>query len=87
VFSIVRLEKRGEGVYLEMEAIALSREIPVALRRVVDPKALGLSRNSPLISLRQTEEAVRRSSATVSRSAGVPASAEQLQGVSAALST
>ena len=86
LFSIVRLEERGEGVYFEMEAIALSREIPGALRLVVDPIVRRVSRNSLLISLQRTEEAVRGRFVTVARSASVPASAEQLQGVSAALS-
>ena len=85
LFSIVRLEERGDGVYLEVEAIALSREIPGALRLVVDPIVRRVSRNSLLISLKQTEEAVRGSSAAVARSAGIPASAEQLRGPSAAV--
>ena len=77
LFSIVRLEESGDGVYLEMEAVALSREIPGALRLVVDPIVRRVSRNSLLILLQQTEEAARGSFVSVARSAGVPASAEQ----------
>jgi hypothetical protein len=87
LFSIDRFEQRGDGVYIEIEAIALSREIPGALRPVVDPIVRRVARNSLLIALQQTEEAADRGFAAVARSAGAPASAEQLQGVSAALPT
>ena len=58
LFSVVRLEQRDGGVYVEVEAIALSREIPGALRIVVDPIVRRVSRNSVLTSIQQTEEAV-----------------------------
>jgi hypothetical protein len=45
-----------------------------------------VSRNSLLISLQQTEEAVGSRSANVARSAGVTAIAEQVRGVPASLS-
>jgi hypothetical protein len=85
LYSIARLEQRGDGVYVELEAIALSRDIPAALRFVADPIVRRLSRNSLLISLQQTEQAVR-SSAAIAGSAGFPANAEPPRGVSAALS-
>ena len=75
--SIARFEQRDAGVYIELEAIAMSREIPAALRFVADPSVRRASRNSLLASLQRTEEAVRGSLGTVARSAGVPASAEQ----------
>jgi hypothetical protein len=53
---------------------------------VADPIVRRVSRTSLLASLQQTVEAERGSFVTVARSAGVPASAEQLRGVSAALS-
>jgi hypothetical protein len=87
LFSIARLDQRDDGVYVELEVVALSREIPGALRFFVDPIVRRVSRNSLLISLQQTEEAVGARFGAVARPAGVPASAEQLQGVSAALST
>jgi hypothetical protein len=59
LFSIARLEQRDAGVYLELETIALSREIPPAARFFVDPIVRRVSRNSMLISLRQTREALR----------------------------
>ncbi len=37
LFSIARLEHRDGGVYVELEALALSRDVPVAARLVVDP--------------------------------------------------
>jgi hypothetical protein len=76
--SIARFEQRDAGVYIELEAIALSREIPAAGRFVADPIVRRVSRNSLLASLQQTVESVRGSFVTVVRSAGVPASAQQL---------
>jgi hypothetical protein len=77
ISSIARFEQRDAGVYIELEAMAQSREIPAALRFVADPSVRRASRNSLLASLQQTEEAVRGSLVTVATSAGVPASAEQ----------
>jgi len=59
LFSITRFEERDGGVYIELEAIALSRDIPISLRWVVDPIVRRISRNSLTTSLRQTEGAVR----------------------------
>lgn len=67
LFSITRLEQRDAGVYLELEAIALSREIPPAARFFVDPIVRHVSRNSILISLRQTREALREYDASNAR--------------------
>ncbi len=78
--SIARLEQRDQGVYVELEAVALSRDVPAALRFVVDPIVRRISRNSLLLSLQQTEQAVGR------RSAGVRASAEQARRVPESLS-
>jgi hypothetical protein len=58
LYSVARLEERDGGVYSELEALALSRNIPAALRVVVDPIVRRVSRNSLTISLKQTEEAV-----------------------------
>jgi len=67
LFSIARLEQRDQGVYLELEAIALSREIPPAARFFVDPIVRSISRNSMLISLRETREALRGYDASATR--------------------
>ena len=82
LFSIARLEQRDGGVYVELEAIALSREIPVAVRFVADPIVRRVSRNSLLTSLQQTAEAARGSSA-VATSVGPSSSARHPGGVSA----
>jgi hypothetical protein len=56
--SITRLEERDGGVYAELEAIALSRDIPAALRLFVTPIVRRVSRDSLATSLHQTKEAV-----------------------------
>jgi len=85
--SIARLEQRDDGVYVELEAIVLSRDIPAAARFVVDPIVRRVSRNSLLISLHQTEEAVGGQLADLARSARVPASVEQVRSVPASPSS
>jgi hypothetical protein len=61
LFSITRFEERDGGVYIELEAIALSRDIPISLRWMIEPIVRRVSRNSLVASLRQTEGAVRAS--------------------------
>lgn len=61
--SLTRFEERDGGVYVEVEAIALSRDIPAALRWVVEPIVRRVSRASLATSLQQTEAAVRSHSA------------------------
>jgi len=58
LYSITRFEERNGGVFIEVEAMALSRDIPAALRWLVDPLVRRLSRNSLITTLRQTQEAV-----------------------------
>ncbi len=67
LYTVTRCEERDGGVYVELEAIALSRDIPVALRWMVDPIVRRVSRNTLLTSLQQTEEAVRSTAETASR--------------------
>jgi hypothetical protein len=62
LFSIARLEERDGGVYIEMETAALSRDIPAMLHMLVDPIVRRVSRNAMLLSIKQTEQAVRASS-------------------------
>jgi hypothetical protein len=56
--SITRLEERDGGVYAELEALALSRDIPVAFRVFVTPIVRRVSRDSLATSLHQTKAAI-----------------------------
>jgi hypothetical protein len=56
--SIAKYEERDGGVYLELEAIALTRDIPAGLRWMVSPVVNHLSINSMATSLRETRDAV-----------------------------
>jgi hypothetical protein len=55
--TISRFEERDGGVYIETEAMALSRPIPMALHWVVDPIVKRVSRASLSTSMEQTREA------------------------------
>jgi len=44
VYGFARFEERDGGVYIELEAIVLSRDIPFAVRWVVDPIVRRISR-------------------------------------------
>jgi hypothetical protein len=55
--TISRFEERDGGVYIETEAMALSRPIPATLHWVVDPMVRRVSRSSLTMSLEQTREA------------------------------
>ncbi len=85
LFGISRLEQRDGGVYVEMEAVALSREIPGAVRLIVDPIVRRVSRNSMLTSIQQTKEAVRCNSPAEQNPAHSLASAQQMSTASADL--
>lgn len=56
--TITRFEERDGGVYMEVEALALSRDVPVSLRFIVDPIVRRVSRNSLIESLQKTGRAV-----------------------------
>ena len=58
IHSLSRYEERDGGVYLEIEAIALSRDVPSSLRWLVNPVVNHLSVNSLTTTLRQTRKAV-----------------------------
>jgi hypothetical protein len=60
LFGITRYVERDGGVYIELEAIGLSRDIPGSLRWLVEPTVRRVSQASLSTSLRQTEKAVRR---------------------------
>jgi hypothetical protein len=59
LFGITRFLERDGGLYIEIEAIALSRDIPASLRWLVEPVVRRVSRTSLSTSLQQTEDAVR----------------------------
>ncbi len=56
--SITLFEERDGGVYVELEAFALSRDIPLSLRWIATPIVRRVSKNSLLTSLQQTADAV-----------------------------
>ncbi len=62
VYSVARYEERDGGVYVEIEAVGLSRDIPASLSWLVAPVVARLSRDSVAASLRQTRDAVRSAS-------------------------
>jgi hypothetical protein len=68
LYSVSRFQERDGGVYVEVEAIALSRDIPISLRWLVDPIVRRISRSSLVTSLQQTGDAVRTGASSVSRS-------------------
>ena len=69
VYCFARFEERDHGIYMELEAIVLSRDIPFAVRWVVDPIVRRVAKDSMSTSLRQTEEAVRLRTGTADRTA------------------
>jgi hypothetical protein len=58
MYGISRFEQRDGGVYVELEAVVLSRDIPGALRWVVDPIVRRTSRSAMDVSLQRTQGAV-----------------------------
>jgi hypothetical protein len=71
--TITRYEEADGGVYIEVEAMALSRDIPAAARWVVDPIVRRVSKGAMVTSLRQTLEAVSSSTQTAAgRLAAIP---------------
>ncbi len=64
LYSISRFEQRDGGVYVELEAVVLSRDVPGALRLLVAPIVRRTSKSSMLVSLHKTEDAVLASTRT-----------------------
>jgi hypothetical protein len=58
LYSFSRFEQRDDGVYVELEAIALSRDIPATLRWLIDPMVRRVCRGSVFTSLEETRVAV-----------------------------
>jgi hypothetical protein len=67
IHSISRYLERDGGVYLEIEAIALTRDIPSSLRWMVSPVVNHLSINSLTTTLSQTREAVGSQRVTLAK--------------------
>jgi hypothetical protein len=65
LYNVNRFEERDGGVYMETQAIALSRDIPSGLRFVVEPIVRRVSRDALDAALRQTATAVAARKAAV----------------------
>ena len=74
LYSVAKFEQRDGGTYVEVEAFALSRDIPTTLRWVVNPIVRRVSRNSMLVALQQMKEAVRLTE-DAARTANLPTTA------------
>jgi hypothetical protein len=70
LFGIVRYVEREGGVYLELEVIGLSRDIPTSLQWMINPIIRRVSEGSLSTMLRQTESVVRSHAALAIRAAG-----------------
>jgi len=75
LYSVARFEQRDGGTYVEVEAIALSRDIPIGLRWLINPIVRRVSKNSMVVCLQQTKEAVRLSEAA-NRNTKLPTTAD-----------
>ena len=58
LYAITRFQETDNGVYVEVEGMALSRDIPAAVRFMVDPIVRRVSKSSVTMSLKQTEDAI-----------------------------
>jgi hypothetical protein len=67
LYSLAKFEERDDGVYLEVEAIALSRDISLSVRWVTKPVVERMSRNSIYTILERTREAVQSNVAAYSQ--------------------
>ena len=64
VSTISRFEERDGGVYVELEAILLSRDVPATVRFLVDPIIRRMSKSTLVTSLDQTRKAVQMKTET-----------------------
>ena len=53
-----RFQERDGGVYAELEAIGLSRDIPIAIRWLVNPIVEHLPRNAVSLTMQQTRDSI-----------------------------
>ncbi len=77
LYTATRFVERDGGVYMEVDAIALSRDIPAAVRWAVDPVVRRVSRDALNTSLLQTRQAVGQAMFAKSRG-GRPVPAEAI---------
>jgi hypothetical protein len=77
LFSIARYVERDGGVYVELDAIGLSRDIPASLRWFVEPIVRRVSRSALSTTLQQTESAVHASALRKAATGGVIGVAER----------
>jgi len=64
--AITRFQEVDNGVFVEVEGMALSRDIPAAVRFMVDPIVRRVSKGSVTMSLKQTEDAISNAGAQAS---------------------
>lgn len=57
LYSMARFEERDGGVYIELETLALSRDVPAGLRWMIEPIVRRVSRSSLTTSLQQVQKA------------------------------
>jgi hypothetical protein len=74
LFGITRYVERDGGVYVELEAIGLSRDIPASVRWLIEPLVRRVSQASLSASLRQTEKAVRERTELTNGATGIRSS-------------
>ncbi|MFL6448189.1 MAG: hypothetical protein ACJ746_10945 [Bryobacteraceae bacterium] len=70
LYNVSRFEQRDGGVYVELEAAALSRDVPPTLRWLVSPVVRRVSKASMLVSLQKTQAAVLATSELATRATG-----------------
>jgi hypothetical protein len=70
LFGIVRYVEREGGVYLELEVMGLSRDIPASLQWMINPVIHRISEGALSTMLRQTESVVRSRAGLAMRAAG-----------------
>jgi len=58
LYNVSRFEQRDGGVYVELEAAALSRDVPNSVRWLVNPVVRRVSKGSMVVSLQNTQAAV-----------------------------
>ena len=73
ICSVVRYEERDGGVYVELDAMVLTRDVPGSVAWMVNPVVHRLSINSLTTTLRQTRDAVLSSRDTFQTSTARPA--------------
>lgn len=69
LYGVTRFQETDGGVYVEVEGMALSRDIPAAVRFMVDPIVRRVSKGSVMTSIKQTQDAVSNATAQASAAA------------------